>query len=575
MRLDEGLDAALRDPADPRPLLLGANAAELAPLYRLAGEAGRAQTIDRLADDIGRLIETGLGGAKEREMPPLYRLSTWAAEKLGSREPAYSLEEADEQIAALAGSARLDVAAATASDAELSFSGGGDSRLLHLAIILARLRQKKLRRLRRWRGVLDRLIGKAPKARPPRKPEPARDLAPIAAAREPRDTGEADAALWDIIKGAAGRLPLSVWEDKLREARKDLGRFNIIVAGRTGVGKTTLIGAIFGREVGNTLMGRPRTRGRIWYPEQPGEADVLRLCDTEGLEMERYNETLDGLKREIEARNGSGDPFDHIHVAWLCIDEPSLTVQPGEEALVKLLEREGIPTIGVLTKAGMAPQFKDKVAELLPGLRAVVRVRAAPIVIEGQAFPAMGLDELLRVTEAAIPGAVEAAWHVASRNLTAMLAKAETTVKRASAAAGAAGATPIPLADAAGVFGVQVGMIVAVSLQMGVKLKRSDLQAMAMTLIGALGLTAGGRFIAGQFAKLIPGLGTVAGSAITGTTAAAITYGLGKAYIEYLRSFFQENERMPHADELAKGFRSFWSRWNNKEETPPPQSGVT
>ena len=123
-------------------------------------------------------------------------------------------------------------------------------------------------------------------------------------------------------------------------------------------------------------MGRPRTRGRIWYPEQPGEADILRLCDTEGLEMERYRETLGGLEREIEQRNSSRDPFDHIHVAWLCIDEPTLTVQPGEEALVRLLDREGIPVIGVLTKAGMAPQFKDKVAELLPSLRAVVRVRA-------------------------------------------------------------------------------------------------------------------------------------------------------------------------------------------------------
>ena len=181
----------------------------------------------------------------------------------------------------------------------------------------------------------------------------------------------------------------------------------------------------------------------------------------------------------------------------------------------------------------------------------------------------MGLDDLLSATEAAIPEAVETAWHVASRNLTAMIARAETTVRRASAAAGAAGATPIPLADAAGVFGIQVGMIVAISLQMGVRLKRSDLQPMAMTLIGALGLTAGGRFIAGQFAKLIPGLGTVAGSAITGSTAAAITYGLGRAYIEFLRSFFGEHDRMPNADELALGFQTFWRRWKNKEQAPP------
>jgi uncharacterized protein (DUF697 family)/GTP-binding protein EngB required for normal cell division len=567
MRYDERFHAALRDPQDPRPLLLASNASELAIVRRLVDEPSRDANIDRLALRIGQLIASALGNSSEAA--PLYQLASWAAAKLGSPSTAQSLEEADEQIVELAGAARLD--APKPGEAELSFAGGGDSRLLHLAITLARLRHKKLKRLRRWRGVLDRLVGRErrPSAgmRQPVRREPLPSEVYV-------DQGEADGALWDIIKGAAGRLPLSVWEDKLRDARKDVGRFNIIVAGRTGVGKTTLIGAIFGKEVGDTLMGRPRTRGRVWYPEQPGEADILRLCDTEGLEMERYKETLGGLEREIEQRNSSRDPFDHIHVAWLCIDEPSLTVQPGEEALVRMLDREGIPVIAVLTKAGMAPQFKDKVAELLPSLRAVVRVRAQPIIIEGHAFQSMGIDELLRATEAAIPDAVETAWHVASRNLTAMLARAETTVRRAAAAAGAAGATPIPLADAAGVFGVQVGMIVAISLQMGVKLKRSDLQPMAMTLIGALGLTAGGRFIAGQFAKLIPGLGTVAGSAITGSTAAAITYGLGRAYIEFLRSFFGEHDRMPNADELALGFQTFWRRWKNKEQTPPVQSRI-
>src|SRR5262249_49171193 len=147
----------------------------------------------------------------------------------------------------------------------------------------------------------DRIVGQratpAPAPMPPR--QQGRDLA------EPLPDAD---ALWELIRNAGGRLPLSVWEEKLNEARKAIGRFNIIVAGRTGVGKTTLIGAIFGEDIGNTLMGRPRTRGRIWYPVSPGDADILRLCDTEGLEMERYRETLDGLKREIESRNASGDP---------------------------------------------------------------------------------------------------------------------------------------------------------------------------------------------------------------------------------------------------------------------------
>jgi uncharacterized protein (DUF697 family) len=568
MRTDEDIAAALDDPVDLRPLLLAATDAELQSIRDALPANGASRNPDALCVEVERLIAERITAEEEKQRAPLFRLGVWAARRLGATEKFHNLDEADRAINRLAKGGGGKSAGA---GPELRFPGGGDTTLLQIAMHLAELRQRKRGRLRRWRPVLDWLVGKD---RPPRVSASAKRTA-VARRTEtlPGSTALEGDALWDAIRGAAGRLPLSVWEEKLTEARKTIGRFNIIVAGRTGVGKTTLIGAIFGEEVGNTLMGRPRTRGRIWYPLSPGEADILRLCDTEGLEMERYKETLDGLKREIETRNASGDPFDHIHVAWLCIDEPSLTVQPGEEELVKLLTREGIPVIVVLTKAGMAPAFKAKVQELIPDARAVVRVRAQPIAMEGQSFPQMGLGELLQATENAIPNAVEAAWHVASRNLEAMLRRAEVTVRRAAAAAGAAGATPIPLADAAGVFGIQVGMIIAISLNMGVKLKRSDLQAMAMTLIGALGLTAGGRFLAGQFAKLIPGIGTIAGSAITGTTAAALTYGLGRAYLEYLRGFFEQNERMPDADELVSGFRVFWRRWKNKQELPPTNQG--
>ncbi len=561
MRMDESIASAFRDPEDARALLLGATEAELGGLRKALGETPPPAYADGIAEAIERRL-AALPNIGDAPRVPLFALSVWAAGQLGSGAKLRTLGEADQEILRLAPPRR----GAANADAELLFPGGGDSALLQIAIRLAHLRQKKTRRLRWWRPLLDWLVGHPA----PRVPAPVDKVQPVYRERPGAADGALDGdALWDTIRGAAGRLPLSVWEDKLTEARKAIGRFNIIVAGRTGVGKTTLIGAIFGKEVGNTLMGRPRTRGRIWYPLSPGEADILRLCDTEGLEMEHYQETVDGLKREIEGRNASGDPFDHIHVAWLCIDEPSLTVQPGEEALVEMLTREGIPVIVVLTKAGMAPSFKETVAKLLPNARAVVRVRAKPISVDGQAFPQMGLLDLMQATENAIPNGVEAAWHVASRNLEAMIKRSETIVWRAAAVAGAAGATPIPLADAAGVFGVQVGMIVAVSLNMGVKLKRADLQAMAVTLLGALGLTAGGRFIAGQFAKLIPGIGTVAGSAITGSTAAALTYGLGRAYLEYLRRFFEQNERMPDADELISGFRVFWSRWKNKEELPP------
>ena len=57
-----------------------------------------------------------------------------------------------------------------------------------------------------------------------------------------------------------------------------LGRFNLAIFGKTGVGKSTLINAIFGEEVARTGIGEPVTRGSHLYldkigHEEQGEAD--------------------------------------------------------------------------------------------------------------------------------------------------------------------------------------------------------------------------------------------------------------------------------------------------------------
>jgi uncharacterized protein (DUF697 family) len=52
--------------------------------------------------------------------------------------------------------------------------------------------------------------------------------------------------------------------------------------------------------------------------------------------------------------------------------------------------------------------------------------------------------------------------------------------------------------------------------------------------IGSAGATVLGRNVVSGLLKLIPGAGTVAGAVVSGTTAAAITYALGEAYIQVL-----------------------------------------
>ncbi|MEJ2123934.1 MAG: GTPase domain-containing protein, partial [Alphaproteobacteria bacterium] len=299
MRVDERIEAALLDPGDVRPLLLGATRRELETLRRIIGRRGEYETLGVFnVEGFAAAIEARVAGELRRDAAnaPFLHLSVWAAEKLGASAKPVALSTADAEVLRLSkGDALVRRVFHDLADKQAV--------VLRLAIAIARLRQKKLRRIRWWQPLLNLLIAKE-------KPVDNTILPPetLAFAGDDMNDIKQDDAWWEAIKNAGCRLPVSMWEDKLRDIRDDIGRFNIVVAGRTGVGKTTLIGAIFGQEVGDTLMGRPRTRGRIWYPEHPGEGDILRLCDTEGLEMERYSETLDGLKNEIKTRNASRDP---------------------------------------------------------------------------------------------------------------------------------------------------------------------------------------------------------------------------------------------------------------------------
>ena len=65
-----------------------------------------------------------------------------------------------------------------------------------------------------------------------------------------------------------------------------------------------------------------------------------------------------------------------------------------------------------------------------------------------------------------------------------------------------------------------------------------------------------GRGIVNGLLKLIPGVGSVVGGAISGSTAVAITTGFGEAYIAALeRLFMRNNGEPPSADEVLEAFK--------------------
>jgi len=338
---------------------------------------------------------------------------------------------------------------------------------------------------------------------------------------------------------------------------------NILIAGRTGVGKSTLVNTVFGAEVAKVGLGRPVTEDITWF-EPP--AIPVRLCDTKGLELAAFDATLEALSQEIDRCNAAGRFEDRIHILWLCIDEPGARIQDGELRVAALCARHGIPAVVVLTKAIGPRAFQDTVRAALPGARHVVRVLAEP----WDERPAFGLSDLIRVTEEVLPEAAKAAFEAAQQvDIARKRTRALKIAGGAASAAAAAAAVPIPLADAAGVFSVNAGMVAGIAAAMGVPMTRENMLTLGASMIGALAAAAGGRMIAGEILKLIPGVGSIAGGFITAGIAGSTTYGLGFGFTEFLCRYHARAGRMPEGDELREGFKSFWEGWTEKEKRPP------
>jgi uncharacterized protein (DUF697 family)/GTP-binding protein EngB required for normal cell division len=344
--------------------------------------------------------------------------------------------------------------------------------------------------------------------------------------------------------------------ERVEQAMKERGHATVLVAGRSGVGKSTLINAVFQGQLAETGHGRPVTREIREYTK-PGIP--ISLIDSRGLELERYRETLSELERLLKERQRDPDANRHVHCAWVCITEDSRRVDDGETKLVELVAKQGIPVVGVITKARSDVGFRAEVQRLLPQAANVVSVRAlAEVLDEGIELPSRGLPELVDVTMTLIPEGHRTAFVAAQRvSLDLKQRRARAVVATAVAAAAAVGATPIPFADAVLLVPIQIGMLVGISATFGLDMDDAFYGTLVSAVTGTVGATLAGRAIVGGLFKLIPGVGTAAGGAITGATAATLTTTLGQAYVRVLtRLLAGSHGETPSAEAIAQSLKS-------------------
>lgn len=342
--------------------------------------------------------------------------------------------------------------------------------------------------------------------------------------------------------------------DGMSDAKSRYGRFNLAVIGATGVGKSSLVNAVFGRDLAKVGKGLPVTRGVHYYSD-----DSLGIWDVEGFEIGTpvpAAEQLRGHLQEIAKRPKN----EQISVVWYCVKSNDDRLAPHEIAMIDELSRAGLPVILVLTKVDWLRNPITGQRGVSKGVEEFVNWLEKPV-DNGQPISinyerviltstsdkhgkgkGHGLGELVAETLSLSPKNEQDAFRIAQRlNLPWKRELARPVIAAATAAAAGAAAVPLPVADAVTLAPIQLGMMARIAVIYDIEMKT----ALSTSSLANLGAQLAGRALASSLIKLIPG----AGSVVNAGVAAALTGATGEGWLRLCEHVHTGKIKLDQMDE--------------------------
>lgn len=365
--------------------------------------------------------------------------------------------------------------------------------------------------------------------------------------------------------------------EEFENALAGLGRFNLAIFGKTGVGKSTLVNAIFGEDLAETGVGAAVTKQLTLYSRPDG---ILRVYDSRGFETgESREQILDEVAKQV-AKTRVGNVDDYIHVVWYAVRAADRRLEEGQEEIIRHLAGLGLPVLLVLTQTPLVNGRPD--SKTLEFARSI-QDRHLPLSPPGQVFltnaqadqllPYVhGLDELLTATFHVVPEAARSALVAAQRiDLSRKREKALRVVRSSVAAAATIGASPIPFSDSVLLVPNEIQMIARITAAYGLGAQLSTVSGAVAAFLNGI-LSQVGASVAGNLLKLVPGAGSIIGGAVNAATASSVTWALGRSWMALCETAVENSEHLeellgsPQTMKLLElGFREFWDKRNQRD----------
>lgn len=344
---------------------------------------------------------------------------------------------------------------------------------------------------------------------------------------------------------------------------------NVLLLGASGVGKSTLINAIRGKDLmDRDFAGAGPGSGGIGYTrevqEYPCEGLGISLIDTVGFEPDpgRRQKAIRMVRKWTRDGIAKGDDRRSIDAVWFCVDGTTRRLfHDVVRAMVKSVRLwRGVPVIVVITKSYSLQEQEENRQMVLDvflkqkhpvNLKAIVPVVAMPYAINEEIIvPSQGLEKLIDATLEAIPEGKRAKAQAISRyKLNRKRVWAQSIVVACTGSAATIGAVPVPFADGAILGPLEAAEIRAIARVYGIpKSKDSDSIVRILVEMGTAGAVAK-TIISGM--KAIPGI-NIAAEVLNAVVAGSIVAAIGEGSCRVFEEIYLGNRKASDVEWIRK-----------------------